>query len=113
MAGAQREADRHLIEAQLPRGWRESGESMGLVRLHPAHLGPPVMSLGEGVDQWWHMAHAGHTPLRSLKSCRFGGCMAPSTSGRWRSLWPVSEHTPDVLDPGAEPNCHRPAGLLG
>lgn len=38
--------DWELIEAHLPAGWRELGDSMGLIRERPEHMGTKISDLG-------------------------------------------------------------------
>lgn len=41
-----REQDWSLIEAQLPTGWRELGDEMGIVKRRPAHMGQKILDIG-------------------------------------------------------------------
>lgn len=46
MSETTREVDWSLIEAQLPLGWRELGEEMGMVKKRPSHIGQKVLDIG-------------------------------------------------------------------
>lgn len=46
MSDTAREQDWRLIEAQLPRGWRELADEMRIVRRRPAHMGQKILDIG-------------------------------------------------------------------
>ena len=48
--------DWQRIEAQLPRGWRELGDEMGLLQERPAHMGTKVRDLGVALRLVLHQA---------------------------------------------------------
>ena len=48
--------DWRLIEAQLPAGWRELGDEMGLLQERPAHMGAKVRDLGVALRLVLHQA---------------------------------------------------------
>jgi hypothetical protein len=56
MASTDTSTDWELIEAQLPIGWRELGNQMGLLRERPAHMGTKVLDLGVALRLVLHQA---------------------------------------------------------
>jgi len=46
MGGKTREQDWSLIEEQLPRGWRELGVEMGVIKRRPPHMGQKILDIG-------------------------------------------------------------------
>jgi hypothetical protein len=56
MTSANTLTDWELIEANLPTGWRELGDEMGLLRERPAHMGTKIRDLGVALRLVLHQA---------------------------------------------------------
>lgn len=56
MTDINEDTDWALVQAQLPAGWRELGDEMGLIRARPMHMGTKISDLGVALRLVLHQA---------------------------------------------------------